>query len=523
MRTRKNCYRRLSQTLTLLSLLILLAACSSLNPAGTTSGDPNNPSSKSAMAVTPPSAQLRVGGKQQFSATGSTLAWSVNGVAGGNTTVGKIDATGMYTAPAAVPNPASVQVTAATTDSSMSAGTATVGLENPIPVVSSVSPSDISVGAFSVTVSGSGFVNGAKVLFNGTALSTKFVSANQLTATGAATSAQLGNQQITVMNPDPGSASSGTLTVQVTPDGAPVNAVAAARFLEQSTWGPTSALIAHVQQVGFQGFLNEQFSTASSTYPAPGSTDDVSVVQKRFFTNGIQGQDQLRQRMAYALAEIFVISKNKVNDPNAFVLWMNMLQKDALGNYLTLMKDVTLSPAMGNYLDMANNDGCQNCDPNENYAREVMQLFTIGLDELNPDGTFKLDGSGNPIPTYTQDTIEGFAHAYTGWTYPAKSGTTAQFYDPQFYSGPMIAFDAHHDKGTKLLLDGTTLAGNGTTSGDLTLAMQNIFNHPNVGPFIAKQLILKLVTSNPSRLTFPGFRRCSITTEAECAEISRRS
>ena len=224
----------------------------------------------------------------------------------------------------------------------------------------------------------------------------------------------------------------------------------------------------------------------------------MSFVQKRFFVNALQGQDQLRQRVASALSEIFVISDNKVSDPNAFVLWMNMLQKDAFGNYATVMKDVTISPAMGNYLDMANNDGCPTCAPNENYPREVMQLFSIGLSELNPDGSVQLDGSGNPIPTYTQDTIEGFSHAYTGWTYPAQPGKTAQFWDPQYYSGPMIPFDKYHDEGSKLVLNGITLPGGGTTQGDLDAALQNIFNHPNVGPFVSKQLIQKLVAGDPS-------------------------
>jgi uncharacterized protein (DUF1800 family) len=176
-----------------------------------------------------------------------------------------------------------------------------------------------------------------------------------------------------------------------------------------------------------------------------------------------------------------------------------MFQNDAFGNFSTLLTDVTLSPVMGNYLDMVNNDKPGNgVDPNENYAREVMQLFSIGLEQLNHDGTPQLDGSGNPIPTYDQDTIEGFAHTFTGWTYPTKPGATARWRNPEYYGGPMIPFDNHHDTGSKLLLNGVTLPAGGTTQGDLTAALQNIFNHPNVGPFISKQLIQRLVTSNPS-------------------------
>jgi uncharacterized protein (DUF1800 family) len=176
-----------------------------------------------------------------------------------------------------------------------------------------------------------------------------------------------------------------------------------------------------------------------------------------------------------------------------------MFQTDAFGNFSTLLTDVTLSPVMGNYLDMVNNDKPGNgVDPNENFAREILQLFSIGLEQMNPDGTLQVDGSGNPVPTYGQDEIIGFAHVFTGWTYPTKPGATAKFRNPEFYGGPMIAFDSHHDTGAKLLLNGVTLPAGGATTGDLAAALQNIFNHPNVGPFITKQLIKRLVTSNPS-------------------------
>jgi uncharacterized protein (DUF1800 family) len=156
---------------------------------------------------------------------------------------------------------------------------------------------------------------------------------------------------------------------------------------------------------------------------------------------------------------------------------------------------------MGNYLDMVKNDkpdpnsGSQ---PNENYAREILQLFSIGLAQLNPDGTAQVDGNGIPIPTYTQDTIIGFAHVFTGWAYPNSPGNSSQFYNYEYYGGPMISFDSHHDTGTKQLLNGLVLPAGGTAQADLTAALQNIFSHPNVGPFISRQLIQHLVTSNPS-------------------------
>ena len=348
-------------------------------------------------------------------------------------------------------------------------------------------------------VTGQKFAPGAVVSFGGTFLPTTFVSSTEVTATGTATSAQAGTVQVTVINPDPGSTTSNAFALQVGSSSNTLSAAAAARLLEQSTFGVNPQSLSHVQAVGMQGFLNEQFAAPASTFPAPAANDDMSVVQKRFFTNALTGQDQLRQRVAWGLSQIFVASAEKINNPSAFVLWQNMFQNDAFGNFSTLLTDVTLSPVMGNYLDMVNNDKPGNgVDPNENFAREILQLFSIGLEQMNPDGTLQVDGSGNPVPTYGQDEIIGFAHVFTGWTYPTKPGATAKFRNPEFYGGPMIAFDTHHDTGAKLLLNGVTLPAGGTTTGDLAAALQNIFNHPNVGPFITKQLIKRLVTSNPS-------------------------
>jgi uncharacterized protein (DUF1800 family) len=336
------------------------------------------------------------------------------------------------------------------------------------------------------------------VVLAGQFLTTTYVNANQLSATGTATTALAGTQSIVVQNPNPGGTSSKPISLLVLNPALQVPPATAARFLEQSTWGPTQGTILHVQQVGFQGFLNEQFAAPISKYTAPGASDDIRFAQKQFFVHAAQGPDQLRQRVAFALAQIMVISAGKIGDPSAHTLWMNMMQNDAFGNFSTLLKDVTLSPAMGNYLDMANNDGCTGCAPNENYAREVLQLFSIGLVQLNPDGTPQVDGSGVPLPSYDQDTIEGFAHTFTGWSYPPKPGKSASFYSEPYFSGPMVSFENHHDKGSKQLLNGTIVAAGGTAQADLDAAMQSIFNHPNVGPFISSQLIQKLITSNPS-------------------------
>jgi len=389
-------------------------------------------------------------------------------------------------------------VTAKSSADSRAIAISNVALSNPIPVALTVSPGSINVGDFSISVTGGKFAPGAVVILGGQFLTTTYVNANQLSATGTATTALAGTQSIVVQNPNPGGTSSKPISLLVLNPALQVPPATAARFLEQSTWGPTQGTILHVQQVGFQGFLNEQFAAPISKYTAPGASDDIRFAQKQFFVHAAQGPDQLRQRVAFALAQIMVISAGKIGDPSAHTLWMNMMQNDAFGNFTTLLKDVTLSPAMGNYLDMANNDGCTGCAPNENYAREVLQLFSIGLVQLNPDGTPQVDGSGVPLPSYDQDTIEGFAHTFTGWSYPPKPGKSASFYSEPYFSGPMVSFENHHDKSSKQLLNGTIVVAGGTAQADLDAAMQSIFNHPNVGPFISSQLIQKLITSNPS-------------------------
>lgn len=455
--------------------------------------------------IAPAGAQLRPGESVQFKATitGTTnpaVVWKVNGAPGGTAYLGTISSTGLYTAPAVLPTVTTLTIGAPSVEDPQSNNAPSyITLLSNLPVVTAALPTPIPVGNFTIAVSGSNFLNGAQVIFGGTMLTTTFISSTSLSASG--TSSASGTVPLQVINPGTGSPTSNTLQLQVGASNTGVTASAAARFLEQSTFGPTPASIQHVQQVGLQAFLNEQFAATASTYPAPAANTDIGPVKQRFFTNALTGPDQLRQRVAWSLAQTFVVSNQKIGDPSAFTSWMNMLQKDAFGTFSTLLNDVTLSPTMGNYLDMVRNDKPDpnsGREPNENYAREILQLFSIGLAQLNPDGTPQVDGNGVPIPTYTQDTIIGFAHVFTGWAYPTKAGQTASFYNGEYYGGPMIPFDSHHDTGDKLLLNGVTLAGGGTTQSDLTAALQSIANHPNVGPFLAKQLIQHLVTSNPS-------------------------
>jgi uncharacterized protein (DUF1800 family) len=308
-----------------------------------------------------------------------------------------------------------------------------------------------------------------------------------------------------VVNPNPGTATSPVANAQLQ-----ASLQSAARLLDQATFGPTLTDIQHVQAVGLPAYLAEQFATPTTlepdiTTPPPTLCVNTTIPcqQAEWWQVALTGPDQLRQRVAFAMSEMFVISTNSVN-ARAVTSYQNMLANDAFGNFYTMMKDVTLSPGMGAYLNMLNSakPGTVNGVAqiaNENYARENMQLFTIGLNLLNQDGSVQLDTNGNPIPTYTEAQVQAFARAYTGWTYGTPGGTTTKFpNNTADYDDPMAAVETQHDMTAKTLLNGTTLPAGQSSSQDLTGALTNIFNHPNVGPFVCRQLIQHLVTSNPS-------------------------
>jgi uncharacterized protein (DUF1800 family) len=485
-----------------LAPVILLCIAAGGCVGATKSTTPATPSTS--VTLTPGTSFVRVGEPQQFAAkviglTSSTVAWSVNGIPGGNSTFGTISSTGFYQAPRVVPAANIVTVEATSQAKTTVHGTATITLENPIPVVTAMNPMTIGMGQFSVEVTGSNFVPGSQVNFGKTLLVTKFVSSTELTATGNATAP--GSVPVNVLNPAPGTEYSAQSVTMSVVSGQGATAAATVRFLEQSTFGPTPTLINQVQQIGFTYFLNNQFTVPASTYPDPGAAaTDLTPTQQVFFTNALTGPDQLRQRVAFALSEILVTSGNNL-PPQAMAMYMRILSQDAFTNYRTIMQDATLSPTMGAYLNMVNNDKPNpgaNTHANENYARELMQLFTQGLYALNPDGTLQLDSSNNPIPSYDQTAVEEMARALTGWTYPTQPGSTLQKHNPTYWLAPMVALDSNHDMTAKALLNGTMLPAGQTAVQDLNGALDNLFNHPNIGPFICKELIQRLVTSNPS-------------------------
>lgn len=370
--------------------------------------------------VSPTSASVATGGSQRFAATVSdgtanvpsqAVTWAVNGVAGGNASLGTISSGGVYTAPATLPNPPSVTVRATAVASPGASASATLTLTGPVvPPPPPTGPADL----------------------------------------------------------------------------------ASARWLEQASFGPTPTELLRFKTLGAANWLAEQLAMAETPIPVPASGDN-RVVAGQWLQRLSAAPDQLRQRVVYALAQFIVVSANKNPYAQETAPFLQILSRHAFGNYRQLLADVTLSPQMGKYLDLANsNKPATGSSANENYPRELLQLFSIGLVRLNSDGSPQLDSLGRPVPTYTQDEVQQLALALTGWTY-AGSGNN----NWENFSGPMVPRDVNHDMRAKRFL-GCSLPANQGAVADLNAALDCIFQHPNVGPFVATRLIRQLVKSNPS-------------------------
>jgi uncharacterized protein (DUF1800 family) len=308
-----------------------------------------------------------------------------------------------------------------------------------------------------------------------------------------------------------GGGSSSPGTPPPPPPPPPVTKSEAFQFLNQASFGATEAEADSVIATRQEQWIDNQMQRPASLqlphmlsllppqFMGQLHNDRVDI----WFRNSLWGEDQLRQRVAFALSEILVVSQLGALQSRPFAVadYYDVLVNNAFGNYRDLLEEVTLHPAMGVYLSMLGNEKpnpALNIRPDENYARELMQLFSIGLVELNLDGTERLDANNQPIPTYNQEIIEGFAHVFTGWTWAGS---------PSFGSGrvpvasqytPMELWPDYHDTGPKMLLNDTTLPPGQSGEQDLSDALDNIFAHPNIGPFVAIRLIQRLTTSNPS-------------------------
>lgn len=293
----------------------------------------------------------------------------------------------------------------------------------------------------------------------------------------------------------------------VTPRDGEITVVEAVRFLTQATFGANLASIQELQAMGsYADWIDAQLDQPASTtlewVKANSNGSNSTMRHKIWTTNVLTGPDQLRQRVAFALSELFVISDldyTLSNSQYAVSQFYDILTEDAFGSYRELLERVTLHSSMGVYLSHIRNekaDPARNVRPDENYAREVLQLFSIGLYELAEDGRPRLQ-DGNPIPAFGLNEVENFAKVFTGWSYAGTNWTdnNGGRFDKE---SPMVAFEEFHDTSEKVLLNGTVLPAGQTAQQDLTGALDNIFAHQNVGPFIATHLIQRLVTSNPT-------------------------
>jgi uncharacterized protein (DUF1800 family) len=320
----------------------------------------------------------------------------------------------------------------------------------------------------------------------------------------------------------------------------PASDAEAARFLTQATFGPSRTSIAQFRASTYDGWINAQMAQPTTSARAyldflAGQATPPSISQSqrvdRWFHTAAFGPDQLRQRMAFALSQILVVSDRAdalSGDHFGVAEYWDILARNAFGNYRQLLEEVTLSPMMGRYLShwrnrKANITGTQL--PDENYAREIMQLFTVGLVERADDFSPILDGLGQPIPTYVQQDVSELARVFTGWSYDCAGSPVCNTYTginsgPAGYT-PMACFPAYTDTGSKTIIGGVTVAAgpvcgtgsNGTSQpsdpnvvaacrvycvDQIEAVLDYLFNHPNVAPFVSRQLIQRFVTSNPS-------------------------
>lgn len=309
------------------------------------------------------------------------------------------------------------------------------------------------------------------------------------------------------------------IPVSALPD-VPTSQKDAVRLASQATFGPTESLISTIRSRGGVKWIAQQMASSGSRYSSGGTgAVDQHTSKTRdfcdgrgdncwrdwssatpllwdFYRNAVHRQDQLRQRVAMALQQIVVVSNLEVSGTYGLRNYHNMLLDQAFGNYREVLRKVALSPVMGDYLDNVNNDKTA---PNENFARELLQLFALGTCELRLDGTPR---GGSCTPTYDNERVRDYAYALTGWTYPSGGATPWGCWPSgancRYYGGDMVAQPAFHDTEPRTLLSGITLPAGHSAPAALEAVLDSLVAHPNIGPFVGRQLIQHLVSSNPS-------------------------
>jgi hypothetical protein len=373
---------------------------------------------------------------------------------------------------------------------------ASAGVSNAMTVVASfpvitVEPAMLVGGDVRLMITGSKFSVGDVVFLNGKALTTLVNSSTQISASGYLLPWSSGNAVVEVAGGD-GTSPLAATYVPIAPTA--VSYDAASRFTTQAAFGPRPDLVEHIQKIGFDAYITEQLRQPSVTYINNTSSSQYLL---DFIGGATKGNSLLRQRVALGFQSIFVT--NQANFSPSFTNLEMKLENDAGGNFRQLLDDITSDPSLTTFLNLPGNRASttQFDQPNQNFARELLQLFTLGPLMLNDDGSFQVDGNGNTIPTYTQDTVIALTRVLTGWSYatPVSASDTAYGID---YSQPLASVENWHDHNAKVLFGSINLPTGQSAVLDRQIALDAIFNHPNLPPFICRLLIQRMVKSNPS-------------------------
>jgi hypothetical protein len=361
----------------------------------------------------------------------------------------------------------------------------------PVATPITVTPAVLSGGPITLSVSGSGFTASSIVLLDGKQLKTQMSSTSTLVATGYLPPWKTGSSAIAIASSSGGTATSNT-SVPIAPTVVPYDT--AARFATQAAFGPRHDVVEHIQQVGLDAFITEQMQQPPLTYStAPGNTP-----RRTFLLGAITGNSLLRQRVSWAL-QSFVVNEG-IFEQQTLIPWEHAMEIDATGNFRQVLEDASSNTLMGVFLNEIGNSWSSkpNVHPNQNFAREFLQLFSIGPSLLNDNGTLQLDPTGSPIPAYDQSTILDLSRALTGWWYAIPAVNPDMTFSGIDYSQPMAPIARTHDPGQKILFGTVVLPAGQDAATDRQMALDAVFNHPNVPPFVSRILIQRLVKSSPS-------------------------
>ena len=353
-----------------------------------------------------------------------------------------------------------------------------------------VSPATFSGGPVSMTLTGTNLWFTPVVTLDGKQIAFRVVSSSTLVASGYLPPWRTGTTTIGLSS---GAGETPATTVKVPIAATAVSYDVASRFATQAAFGPRHDVIEHIQQIGLDAFITEQMNQPPLVY----SPTDLCGTRWVFLTNATSGNSLLRARVSWAF-QSFIVQQGLYILPT-LIPWQHKMEVDAFGNFQQVLLDAASDASMGLFLNLAGNAAPSDptIHPNQNFARELMQLFSLGDVMLNDDGSVKLDGTGNPLPSYDQATVLDMSRVFTGWN---CDQTPDQFMIPYGcnYALPLVATESQHDHGQKTLFGTVVLPAGQDAATDRAMALKAVFNHPNVPAYVSRILIQRLVKSDPS-------------------------